>query len=240
MGMGMCRKRRRFLLRIGVCAALFVLVLVLEMRTDLDLRVQDTFYDFTQGRWLVTSELHKVWGLVFYSGFKRVVAAFGVAAALVLIGSFFTSRPRSLRSPCLKIVLALALIPLTVSALKATTHVYCPASLERYGGSKPYVRICESYPEGQKPSGRCFPAGHASGGFAFLILAFCFRETWKRVLGALCGLALGWTAGWYQMMRGEHFLSHTLATMILAWALCLCINALVERVFAARSRCSAV
>ena len=142
------------------------------------------------------------------------------AAAIVLIGSFFTSRPRPLRSPCLKIVLALALIPLTVSALKATTHVYCPASLERYGGSKPYVRIWESYPEGQKPSGRCFPAGHASGGFAFLILAFCFRETWKRVLGALCGLALGWTAGWYQMMRGEHFLSHTLATMILAWALC--------------------
>ena len=163
------------------------------MYTDTDITTQDTPYNFSENRWAVTRALHKVWGRFFYTGFKGAVTAFGVG--VVLAGPFFKTRLRPFRTSCLKIVLALALAPLCISSLKAVTHVYCPASLERYGGSKPYIRICESYPQGQTPSGRCFPAGHASGGFAFFILAFCFCRPRRRFLGFLCGLTPGWRTG---------------------------------------------
>ena len=38
--------------------------------------------------------------------------------------------------------------------------------------------------------------------------------------GAVVGLAAGSAMGVYQIARGEHFLSHTLATALLAWLLC--------------------
>lgn len=43
---------------------------------------------------------------------------------------------------------------------------------------------------------------------------------WRR--GAiLLGLAVGWWMGGYQMLKGAHYLSHTLFTMTLAWVVML-------------------
>ena len=163
-----------FVFQFALCAIVCILVLLLEMYTDTDIAAQDTLYNFSENRWAVTRALHKVWGRFFYTGFKGAVIAFGVG--VVLAGSFFKTRLRPFRTSCLKIVLALALAPLCISSLKAVTRmfIYCPASLERYGGSEPYIRICESYPQGRTPSGRCFPAGHASGGFVFLFWLVAF------------------------------------------------------------------
>jgi membrane-associated PAP2 superfamily phosphatase len=42
-----------------------------------------------------------------------------------------------------------------------------------------------------------------------------------RWLGLACGLAAGWSVGIYQMLKGAHYLSHTVVTMIVAWLLIL-------------------
>jgi membrane-associated PAP2 superfamily phosphatase len=67
--------------------------------------------------------------------------------------------------------------------------------------------------------GHCFPAGHASTGFAFMAAYFCLRQNnapgaMKWLLVAVC---IGFILGISQQMRGAHFMSHTLWTAWLCW-----------------------
>ena len=67
--------------------------------------------------------------------------------------------------------------------------------------------------------GRCFPAGHASAGFAFVGGYFALRHKapaaarWWLAAAVLAGLVLGGA----QQVRGAHFMSHTLWTGWLCW-----------------------
>jgi membrane-associated PAP2 superfamily phosphatase len=102
------------------------------------------------------------------------------------------------------------------------TGVYCPCEIERYGGEMPYVRLFETVPPEivAVKRGRCFPAAHASGGFA--LMAFAFAGA-RRLRNAWWGLGWGWILGLYQMARGVHYLSHTVVSMLVAWVLILLI-----------------
>ena len=55
-------------------------------------------------------------------------------------------------------------------------------------------------------------------GFALLGLYWILPA--RRWRGLALGLGVGCWMGFYQVARGEHFLSHTLATAALAWLLC--------------------
>ena len=44
-------------------------------------------------------------------------------------------------------------------------------------------------------------------------------------MGFGCGVILGWTFGVYKMLIGDHFLSHTLVSMCLAWLVSLMVAA---------------
>ena len=57
-----------------------------------------------------------------------------------------------------------------------------------------------------------------------LFFAFPRRLRW---FGLALGLAVGWWMGLYQMLRGQHFLSHTLFTMIGAWMIIVLIAAIL-------------
>ena len=86
-----------------------------------------------------------------------------------------------------------------------------------------YTIRCEPYPADDQPSprGGCFPAGHASGGFALLgLIAVRSSRRWRNGVIAL-GLGLGWWMGLYQMLKGAHYPSHTTTTMLIAWMVVL-------------------
>jgi len=202
--------------------------------TGLDLAVQDRFY-LGQRRWLVDPKW-KVPRLVFYDGPKVLLVAFGGACLAGWIGSYRLKRWRALRLPSLRMALALAIIPVTVAGLKAATNVYTPAQTQRYGGPRPYVKVLERYPQDAKrPSrGKGWPAAHASGGFALMMLYHALRRRGWRVGGLCLGLAAGWTMGLYHTLDGAHFLSHTFVTMSLAWIIVLLIVLLSD----ARQRAS--
>lgn len=190
--------------------------------TNLDLRIQDHLYDFKKNAWLVDDKA-RLPRLLFYIGPKSLVFAFGFLVLGVccttkawwrrVIGSRFQRRD-------LIIVLAtLITAPSLIALGKATTNVYCPYEIHHYGGKFPYVKLCESYPANDHPAkrGRGFPAGHASGGFALMSLAglgFSRRARW---LGLSVGLGMGSAMGFYQMIKGAHYLSHTLISAILCW-----------------------
>jgi membrane-associated PAP2 superfamily phosphatase len=203
----------------GVAA--LALVLTLFELTPLDLWVQDRFFDFETGRWLVDRD-EPLGRAFFYTGPKVLIIALGVWVLAAMVAPA-TWRARAgwwwRRRDLAVAFLALATIPALIGWGKDTTNVFCPAEIQRYGGTVPYVKVFERFPPDQRPerTGRCFPAGHASGGFALLGFVWLGRTRRARVWLFAGALAVGWTMGLYQMLKGSHYLSHTLVTMLVAW-----------------------
>lgn len=244
----------------GLLAALgllaFVLVCMestpLEIRVGglpVDLVLQDRFFNFQTHQWAVDKS-EVVGRLLFYNGPKAVLILLGVGS---LVLALLRGRAEAVlrrrfpwlpaRRGALFLAVSLIVIPLVCNRGKAITNIYCPDEHERYGGRAPYARLWDSYPpkfaavQRAHPSerGRGFPAGHASGGFALMALGFVMRRRWA---GVLAGCALGWAMGLYQMLKGAHYLSHTLTTWALAWLMLLGLAALIRPGPAWRSRSS--
>lgn len=197
--------------------------------TDLDLIVQDWFYDAANARWLVDG--HDTAGrLWFYQGPKVVIAAIGLGLLALALGPRRWRRRFGATRPDLWIaILTLVTLPLLTGLGKRYTGMHCPGEVQRYGGNAPYEHLRLSIHTGTEPRGRCFPAAHASGGFALLGLAWLRRSARWRTAGVALGLGFGWWMGGYQMLRGAHFLSHTLVTMLLAWIVVLAWRRLWRR-----------
>lgn len=205
----------------GTALAGIVLVVLLEQFTGLDGWVQSLFYDEAAGGWLIDRDA-AFFRLVFYDGPKRLLVGVGVLAVLVALwGAVRSASGRSdgrIWRPALVVALSLAVVPSVVGALKSATHIYCPYHLQTYGGSVPETRLLDRFPaDFERPfEGRCFPAGHASGGFALMALGAVARTRRGRFAGYGAGFAMGGAMGFYQMAVGAHFLSHTLVTLLIA------------------------
>ncbi len=121
------------------------------------------------------------------------------------------------------ICISAILVPLVVAILKATTNIPCPNDLRHYGGLYPYVTLLREYPPSfhQVEKIMCYPAGHASGGFAFLSLLFLFSSKRNKTIALVSVMAVAWSMGMYKMLIGDHFLSHTIVTMLLSWLIIL-------------------
>jgi membrane-associated PAP2 superfamily phosphatase len=201
------------LLGLAACAWCFEL-------SDADLWLQDLFYNFNTHQWLVDRHDHFLRTL-FYDGPKALLTSL---ALLLLIGLLALGRRPGLakyRGGLLLLLLALLVVPGTITSLKNMTNVACPAAITRYDGDIPYIKVFDHYPTGQQPAQvqRCFPAGHASGGFALLALFYLPLQRRNRYLALASAMAIGSAMGGYKMLIGHHFLSHTLVTALLSWLL---------------------
>jgi membrane-associated PAP2 superfamily phosphatase len=208
--------------------ALAAVLAVFEL-TDLDLWVQDRCFNFPTGRWVVNkSDRPLRWA--FYIGPKVALVVAGISCAAVYALSFKAPRLRDLRRGCLLMVLSLPAVPLTVMGIKQFSNVYMPCQNQRYGGDKPYVKVLQRHPQGYQPTsrGHGWPASHASGGLALMMLYFAARRRKSKLLGLAAGLAVGWIMGIYQTINGQHYLSHTIVSMIVAWMIIVLLNRAVE------------
>lgn len=192
--------------------------------SSIDIWVQNFLYDFESARWVWDRD-EEISKFIFYDGIKSLIVAFFLAM-LISVTCFRKSKLVQNHSEGLIIViLSVLLVPLLVGTLKATTNMPCPKNLEHYGGSYPTVSLLESYPKEfyQSNKIKCFPAGHASGGFALLSLIFLFNNKKHKVLAVSAAISLGWVMGLYKMVIGDHFLGHTVVTMLLSWFIALLI-----------------
>lgn len=114
------------------------------------------------------------------------------------------------------LLLTSLLIPSVVGGFKAWTQVACPYQLDIFGGNMPYLNIIDSM--AVHTGSKCFPASHASVGFALYTLAFMPSLHPYRYHFIMGVTAFAWTIGLYKMMIGDHFFSHTLVSMLVAWA----------------------
>lgn len=214
-----------------------VSTLILFETYAVDLWLQDLFFDFKQQVWLVDRQ-NAVLKFIFYDGIKiaYLIALLGLSIALIFFRSHKTIKHYKVG---LSIVLAsMICVPTTIASLKAFTNTPCPKHLQHYGGEYPYVTVLTAYPESFKREGsvRCFPAGHASAGFALMSLYFLFNQPAIRKTALTSAIGLGWITGGYKMLIGDHFLSHTLMSMEIAWLIIILIKWAIDMLFIHKKR----
>ncbi len=200
-----------------LCLLLMATVVALESFTDIDIAVQRAWYSHDTASWFISKTDHEHWRWLFYGGMKKMVFILGGMGVAVMLFGLYARKSAPLRSGLL-FFLSLLITPLVAGLFKQLTDIYCPYELQEFGGQAFYQRVLElaSPANVALEGGRCFPAGHASGGFALTMIFFCVprKLRWPALFMAL---SLGWIMGLYQMFRGHHFLSHTLMSMLLAW-----------------------
>jgi len=222
------KKYVRFLwLMIMITTALLSSVIMLFEWTSLDLTIQDHFYNFQTGNWIIDRH-NSLWDLFFYTGPKLLYIGFGVFCLAKVI--FTPKSKQPVRDRYFKVCLSLALVPLTISGIKKISNIYTPAQTDRYGGEYLHVKLFEQYPADFAPDkpGHGWPAGHASGGFSLMALYYFFTKKTHRFYGLLIGLGAGWLTGLYQTLNGQHYISHTIVTMLMAWILINTIELILQ------------
>ena len=213
--------------QIGLCVFLLGVIMSIESYTDWDMRIQTLLYDGGMRDWIISRTFHEHWKWLLYDGPKIMLIILGIVCAVVSVYGFSVKR---IRRNVVLLLFSLIFVPLVLSSLKQVSNVYCPYQLQAFGGSYAVRHVLDSQKWGTIPErGRGFPAGHASGGFALMMLFFCAETSRRRWLGLGFGLAAGWSMGLYQMFRGQHFLTHTLFSMIAAWLIILCLVGLAGR-----------
>lgn len=198
--------------------------------TNSDLWVQNLLFNISNQTWLI-DKYEEPYRIIFYLFPKYSI----ILLALSLIGFYVVACRRKyaqhFQKRLLVVIFSLMLVPLVIGGIKATTNGACPAQLELYGGDVPYVKAFELMPESFESTKKykCFPAGHASGGFALMSLLFLFYRPKYQHIAIAFAVLLGWTMGIYKMVIGDHFLSHTLTTMALSWLIICLVAAIMFR-----------
>ncbi len=198
--------------------------------SEIDLVVQDMLYDFDTKQWILSRDLQP-YKFLFYDGIKKLLI---IVILLLIFSSFLfykTQLVQKYKKGLLIVVLSAILVPVVVGGLKKYTNMPCPKNEMHYGGIYPKTKVWEKFPTTfhLDKKVKCWPAGHASGGFALLSLFFLFKSRNNKVLAVVFALVIGWSMGTYKMLIGDHFLSHTVLTMIIAWFVILLIVAIVEK-----------
>lgn len=177
-----------------------------------DLWFQGLFWDGQA--WLIPHDAK--WGKVLaYDGPKALIIGFAVVSLFLAIKAMVQGRVSRVHWFHLA---SLAAVSVLCTQLRAVSHMATPLDLKIYGGVWEHLLLFQPKPA-DYPS-HAFPAGHASGGFALLCFYWSLPRS-RQVWGLVLGLGLGFWMGLYQVARGEHFLSHTLATAALAWLVCV-------------------
>jgi membrane-associated PAP2 superfamily phosphatase len=201
-------------------AILAMLLLLIFEQTALDLRVERFFYDASSGDFPLRR--HWFFELVMHHGLKQVSYTLLLPAAIVCLlamrGKFAWLPPRN----ALLALVGMLLIPATTALLKQFTNRHCPWDIIDFGGFAPYIGLLVPGPQ-DIARGMCFPAGHASGGFAWMVWALALTHSMKPLARTILALSLtvGLAMGLARMAQGAHFLSHTLWSAWWAWTLSL-------------------
>ncbi len=187
---------------------------------DLLYRLQGERWAY-RSTWLATDVLHVA---------GRDTSVF---AWLVVVGAWLASSRiatlRRWRRPLAYLALATAMGVVLTSLLKAASPLDCPWDLVRYGGTREFTGWFTRH--AAPGGGGCFPAGHASAGYAWLALYFFFARTvprWRR-RGLFAALAVGLVFGLSQQFRGAHFPSHDVWTAAICWFSALALDAAMFR-----------
>jgi len=206
---------------IRVPLVLFAILAPLFAFTHADLRIAHAvFFNAPRGEWVGNADW---WTNQFiHQGGTWFVRSLVVAALIVAVWGTFDRRIAEWRKPALYFAVSVILAVGSVGALKTVTNKDCPRDLTEFGGARAYVPLFAHRPPELRDA-RCFPAAHASAGYALLALYFMFlgrNRRWAR-RGLATGVLTGLIFGISQQSRGAHFISHDLWSAFIVWTVAL-------------------
>jgi membrane-associated PAP2 superfamily phosphatase len=172
--------------------------------------IADYIYHWQGDSWALKD--HWLLEYVIHLGGRLFIEIMYGTVAILFIATWFNKIVKPLRKGLLYLLVAVLLSSLIVAIVKSFTGVACPWRVERYGGWATMDFFVSN--------GKCFPAGHAGGGYAWMALYFFCRVYFPRwrFLGLLLGLFLGVVFGVAQQLRGAHFISHDIASLAICWS----------------------
>ncbi|MCD2513371.1 phosphatase PAP2 family protein [Comamonas endophytica] len=157
---------------------------------------------------------------VFHDGARHLawLGVLALAASTVWPWGPFRDLPFARRLQLAFVTLAASGV---IALLKIGNHTSCPWDLQQFGGVATPVSHWAGWLRTDGGGGHCFPAGHASTGFAFIAGYFALRADKPELarIWLACSIALGLLLGGAQQLRGAHFMSHTLWTGWICWLL---------------------
>ena len=215
--------------QIIITAFLLIAVIALFQLTELDIFVQNFFYNFETQNWIIDKN-EPILKFFFYDGIKILFIIFDVSILFSLIFLRKNKLIQEYKKGLIIVFLSGISVPLIIGSLKDITNTPCPCNIVHFNGLYPENKVFDHYPEEfiQKSKAKCWPAGHASGGFALMALFFLFKTPKNQKKALIGALIIGWSIGIYKMLLGDHFLSHTLITMLIAWLIILIIVKLTQ------------
>jgi membrane-associated PAP2 superfamily phosphatase len=207
-----------------ITASILIAAVLFFGLSGTDIWLQGHFYNPQTHQWIVDSN-NGVLKFIFYDGIKRLLIIVAVLFLLGLLIGWKKEWMRFYRRGFIIVVLSSIIVPFVVGSLKNVTNMPCPKSLDIFDGTYPHTCVWEKYhtKDCHLEKQKCWPAGHASGGFALLSLVFLFHSRKNKMIAGSVAMVIGWSMGTYKMLIGDHFMSHTIITMILAWLLILLI-----------------
>ena len=197
--------------------------------SQFDVGISELFY--ANGHWLLEKNAQP-YAFIFYDFPKLLLILFGVYLIMTLTWRYWQSRyannvsakPFFIRPIAALssrevsyLLITIIMVPTVIATLKSFTHVSCPNNLSLFNGDLHYLNLWQNI--GAMTPAKCFPAAHASAGFSLYGLAFLPTLQKYRYKIFVIVTILGWTMGIYKMSFGDHFFSHTLVSMLLAWTI---------------------
>jgi membrane-associated PAP2 superfamily phosphatase len=195
--------------------------------TRLDLQLATPYYDPVNHTfpwryaWITKYFIHRY--------LKYALLLLGVAVWIVALSTRLRARqPRFLATHRRRwwfVAWCFVAVPFTIGVLRRFSPMHCPWEVSDFGGYAPYFDLFSGAPAGIR-AGHCFPAAFVASGswlLAFALLWYPERKLRSIVVG-IVAFVLSFALGWVQQMRGAHFLSHTLWSLWVSWAVVLLVH----------------
>lgn len=215
--------------QIILTALLLLVSIIFFALSSIDIDLQDLLYNTQTQQWVLSNNAEP-YHFIFYSGAKKLLIFLAVILLIVLL--FFRKNPtiKPYTKGLLIVILSAIFVPSITGGIKKYSNMPCPKHEIHYGGKYPHTAVWQRYkaPYTKLKNIRCWPAGHASGGFALMSLFFLFKRKRNKILALVAAIIIGWSMGTYKMLIGDHYFSHTFITMLLTWLTILIIEKIVS------------
>lgn len=213
---GLHRTRGLLLVHAFAIPAMLALTAMTMHLSGLDDAITESVYERGLSRFPVRD-----WAAIELIGHRVAKSAVFVVWFLLLAAAVAAQSVQRLaryRTLLWATALAMAVGPTVVALLKDVNAIHCPWDLKRFGGS---ADVASAWFVTPADAGRCFPAGHAAGGFSLAALYFagvasgCAR---LRRAGLLLAIGTGLTFSAVRVIQGAHFASHNLWSAAIDWS----------------------